>query len=44
MSTSNRRVTARVVRTPAGETRTEYYVDGAGYGSLDELKRATGGL
>lgn len=40
MQTSNARVTARVVRTPDGETYHEYEVGGVAYGSLDALQRA----
>lgn len=36
--TSEARVTARVVRTAAGETHTEYEVGGVTYGSLAELR------
>jgi hypothetical protein len=40
MQTSDARVTARIVRTEAGENYTEYRVGGVGYGSLDALEAA----
>jgi hypothetical protein len=33
-------VTARIIRTEAGETFREYQVGGVGYGSLDALEAA----